>query len=315
MNQVLFCIDKRMVMPLLVVLRSMEGLADGLEITVLSVGLSDSQKSGLVARSPAPMRIIEIDDVIPQDFPDCMWLTRAAYGRLWVEDFYDSSVERVVYLDSDIIVRDKLDFLFEIDLEEHAIGACQAMALAHFKDELGLDWRRLNLDPWTPYINSGVLVIDLKKYREQKIRERCIEFIRDNKEHLNLADQDALNFVLLGKFKRLPPRWNQESVSRTRELPVNYKIYTAEEIDDLVDRPAIIHFNGSKKPWSGRSNDPYAKDWLALRDEIVDFSRGVRVMIPTNSRLIEERPLRKEPPNPPWSREVIKEPLPGPEGS
>lgn len=290
-------------MPLLVVLRSMEGLAEGLEITVLSVGLSDSQKSGLTARSPAPLRIIEIDDVIPRDFPDCMWLTRAAYGRLWVDDFYDESVERVLYLDADIIVRDKLDFLFQLDLDGYAIGACQAMALAHFKDELGLDWRRLNLDPWTPYINSGVLVFDLQKYREQRIRDRCIDFIRENKEYLNLADQDALNFVLLGKFKRLPPRWNQESVSRTRELPVNYKIYTEQEIDDLVDNPAIIHFNGSTKPWSGRSNDPYARDWLALRDEIVDFSRGVRVQIPTTSRLIQERPLRKEPPNPPWERD------------
>lgn len=303
MNQVLFCIDQRMLMPLLVVLRSMEGLAEGLEITVLSVGLSDSQKSGLTARSPAPLRIIEIDDVIPRDFPDCMWLTRAAYGRLWVDDFYDESVERVLYLDADIIVRDKLDFLFQLDLDGYAIGACQAMALAHFKDELGLDWRRLNLDPWTPYINSGVLVFDLQKYRDQRIRDRCIDFIRENKEYLNLADQDALNFVLLGKFKRLPPRWNQESVSRTRELPVNYKIYTEQEIDDLVDNPAIIHFNGSTKPWSGRSNDPYARDWLALRDEIVDFSRGVRVQIPTTSRLIQERPLRKEPPNPPWERD------------
>ena len=302
-----------MVMPLMVVMKTMEGRCEGLEFTVLSLDLTDSQKAGLVSRSPVPMRVVDVGDVIPQDFPDCMWLTRAAYGRLWVDEFYDESVERVVYLDADILVRDKLDFLFDLDLEGHAIGACQAMALAHFKDELGLDWRRLNLDPWTPYINSGVLVIDLPKYREQRIREQCIEFIRNNRDKLNLADQDALNFVLLGKFKRLPPRWNQESVSRTRNLPPNYKSYSPADIDEMLENPAIIHFNGTSKPWSGRSNDPYAKDWLAVRDDVVDFKRGVRVMIPPTSRLLVERPLRITPPNPPWERDKFPLHEPNPE--
>lgn len=247
MNTVVFSIDKQMVMPLAVTLTSMDGRCHNLEAVVLSLGLTDSQKAGLRAASPMPVEFIEIDEVVPRHFPRVMWLTRAAYGRMWIADLVDKSKNRVVYLDADLLIREPLDYLFAVDLEGCAIGACEAVLPIK---KLKSDWERLGLDLQTRYMNTGVMVFDLDEYRKQGIKERAITFINDNLSHLKLADQDAINYAVMGNFKAIPPRWNQEAVSRVIRPPLDHRTYSPGEMLEMIENPAIIHYSGTSKPWN-----------------------------------------------------------------
>lgn len=272
-NQVVLCIDRNMFVPLLVTLKSLEPFADNLEFTVLGVELDSAITAHIRRVCPAPLRVLDIsDDLIPHYFPQCKWLTQAAYGRLLAPHYYDNDISRIVYLDSDVVVKESLDFLFQVDLGDSIIGACQANEYPVFRrtdrycETLRVDSPDV-LEPGVlPYLNSGVMVIDVHKYLEEQVFEKCRAYIQENGRYLQTADEDALNFILAGNFKRLPARWNQESVCRRPAYQHHRGLdITRDEIAEMLNNPAIVHYNGWSKPWRPLWADPRAGEWLELQ--------------------------------------------------
>jgi lipopolysaccharide biosynthesis glycosyltransferase len=269
-KEVFLCADNNFVVPLAVTLRSLAESQDthsDLHITVFSLGIPPEEQTRLqVSSRPLSVEFISIEEHVQLELPSMRHLSRATYGRLVAVDLLPPGIHRAVYLDSDIIVRSNLDYLFSFDLGASPIAASQDLKTPHVSNWPGLrQWRSLGLSPTTPYMNAGVLVIDVEAWRAIGLGNAICDFALKHREYLSLADQDGFNGVLAGNFARLPLRWNQGSPLR-RSNHFAYSLFAEAEVDEAINNPAIIHFTGSRKPWQRNCDDPATLDWLKLLD-------------------------------------------------
>ncbi|WP_292044074.1 glycosyltransferase family 8 protein [Massilia sp. UBA6681] len=173
------------------------------------------------------------------------------YARFWIEDYFPADVERVIYLDGDMVIRASVKPLIELDLEKAMLAA---VCIPGSKSP-----SRLGYDPNDGYFNSGVMVINLAKWRAEKARDLLIKTTFDLVGKLNDPDQDALNYCFRKEYIRLDYVWNAISPffkeTHSLELP-------EQEIARVRREARIIHFNGQAKPWNYLSFHPHTKYYL-----------------------------------------------------
>jgi lipopolysaccharide biosynthesis glycosyltransferase len=179
----------------------------------------------------------------------------AALFRLNLGTLLPIEVEKVIYLDCDVIVFDDIEKMWQLDLGENIIGA--VTNLGHQPVE------RLNI-PDGEYFNSGVLLVNLNKWREFHVGEETLTFMTRNSDRLIFPDQDGLNCVLRGRWKQIPLRWNQQ--------PATYSMYkkgqaerslSAETYREAIHLPGIVHYLGNNKPWDYMTFHPLKENYWA----------------------------------------------------
>ena len=138
--------------------------------------------------------------------------------------------ERAIYIDSDIILTGDIGELFDIDLGENIIAARPDPKVAHNKIFINYVENALNI-PAKEYVNSGVLLMDLKKLRKFHYITKMTDLIKEYDADLVAPDQDYLNTLLRGKILFLDKKWNVQFES---EFTKNTK---------------LVHFNLGRKPW------------------------------------------------------------------
>ena len=168
----------------------------------------------------------------------------------------EATKERVLYLDTDTLIANSILPLFSLDMKGKAVGAVNENILDSIRYA-----RRLNYDENKGYFNAGVLLIDLKQWRETNATKQLIDFCVKNIKHLRLFDQDALNVISQDNKCELPLCYNI--------IPANLNsdyYYTPEHLDEIkeaVYRPVIIHY-ASSAPWY---MDEYQHPMCYLWDE------------------------------------------------
>lgn len=266
--------DEGFAMPTAVTLRSLADRGGGpFHVTVLHDSVSAATQEA-VGRS-VPDEEIELSWVDVSGFhvgaSRPTHLTAATYFRLLVARALPSDVGRVLYLDVDVVVRRDLEPLLSVDLEGTAVAAVQSVHYPFVATRGAVnDWLELGADPSTPFFNAGVLVIDLDRWRSERIEERALDYLRS--EHLGGgADQEALNVALAGRWKRLAPVWNQQTPMLSNDYGAHL-VFTAAEIDEARRDPAVVHFQTRPKPWHRGCDHPWLSEWLK-HAEAVDFDR------------------------------------------
>lgn len=194
-------------------------------------------------------------------------ISLTAYARLFVGSMLPDNLEKVLYLDCDMIVRESLRPMWETDLQGNIIGAVQDFVGDHVKAAVGLN-------PHEAYVNSGMLLIDLRKWREQEYERKCLQFIDDHCGRVIHHDQGVLNGVLHGRFRVLPIAYNLMTIHfifSRRQLCKYYddhaEFYTEEEVNTAKEQPKILHYTPSftSRPWVKGCKHPYkAFYWTAL---------------------------------------------------
>jgi lipopolysaccharide biosynthesis glycosyltransferase len=219
--------------------------------------LGSAQKKFLRSFDKAENVSIEFrvfDVVSAHSLPLHPHLTLEAYSRFWIGEVFPQ-YERALYLDTDLIVLGSLKDLWEVDLRGAVLGAVPIPAST--RPEV------LGLPPGTPYLNSGVLLFDLARWRDKKCQERCLEHIKTHPGELADPDQDVLNFCLVDEWLPLSQKWNV--ISPFYYLSHDMKM-TSVEIEKVKSEAKIIHFNGHSKPWSYLCNHPRRDEyWKYLR--------------------------------------------------
>ncbi|TAG12353.1 MAG: glycosyltransferase family 8 protein [Sphingobacteriia bacterium] len=158
------------------------------------------------------------------------------YMRLLIPYILDPSIQKVLYLDVDMVVLKSVSSIFETDLGECIIAAVKDQRVTSFGHSWGgiKNYKMLGLSPDLPYFNTGLLLIDIQSWRAFEVTKKVFECISKNKQYANYPDQYGLNVVLAEKWKQLDPRWNYFSCG-----------------DD--PRPFLVHFVG-RKPIFGSYN-------------------------------------------------------------
>ena len=143
------------------------------------------------------------------DLPTREGISTSAYFRLLIPEHVPEDTERVIYLDSDLLVKADLTRLWEEPMEGQALMAVRGFNNPYVSSQLGiLKYEELGLAPDTPSFNSGVMVININWWRREEVPKRVGQYMRDYREHLNLCDQEGLNAVLAENWKEIDPRWN-----------------------------------------------------------------------------------------------------------
>lgn len=157
-------------------------------------------------------------------------LNRSVFLRILLPRLMPEELERVIYLDVDMLCLGRLDQLWELDLRGKPIAALETNS-----DKISPVQQKLKSGR---YFNAGLLVIDLAQWRSQNLTERVIKCYQSNTEKLLMLEQDALNLVLDGNFAPLPEKFN-------RQLEANNPLTAVWQPEDL-----ILHFVNEAKPWT-----------------------------------------------------------------
>ena len=181
----------------------------------------------------------------------------AMYYRIFAEELLPQDIDRILYLDCDIIVRGSLAPLWEMDKTGKAVGIVPDIFT--FYDDC---YERLQYPKEAGYFNSGVLLMNLVYWREHKICQQCMDYLQENYERLFANDQDVLNAVLWDKKMRLPITYNYQVQFLGKYFYFKEEPALREEIDETKANPVVIHYAVPTKPWNVLYYKmPYKKIW------------------------------------------------------
>lgn len=189
---------------------------------------------------------VKVDEEFFSTAPTGTRYTYEMYYRLLAQHILPKSVERIIYLDPDILVINSIRPLWELDLQGKIYGAASHTGITDISHEVN----KIRLSTDHRYFNSGVLLIDLKSAREKTSPKEVFEFVEKHKAELLLPDQDVLN-GLYGSFVLEVEDiiWNYDAR--------NYNTYFIRSISEadtqwIMENTVILHFCGKAKPWKSK---------------------------------------------------------------
>lgn len=239
---------------------------------VVSKGITDNNKDALtkyVSTYGKKLCIIELSDIkdyVDFDFDTSSW-NDIVLARLFLDRWLPDDVEKILYLDGDTMVRGSLHDLWKIDLTNYVIGAAVEPTVN------GKRKKAINLESTKPYYNAGVLLINMKKWREMDAGKIVLDFYRKHQGRLFANDQCAINGALKDDILQIPISYNFFNSYRF----YNYKslvkmmkparFISKEEYQRSCNHPVIIHFLGEERPWRVGNKHPYTKEYLVYRNK------------------------------------------------
>ena len=170
-------------------------------------------------------------------------LPAAHWYRIFLPELLPD-VDRILYLDGDLIALESLDPLWATDLGDNYLGAVTNVLQSDHTNrpaELGL--------PADSYFNSGVLLMDLEGMRRDGCTDEVMAWALAHWDKLAWPEQDALNVVLGARRLGLHPRWNL--MNSILLFPASVDVFGADVVAEARAHPAIRHFEGPSvnKPW------------------------------------------------------------------
>jgi lipopolysaccharide biosynthesis glycosyltransferase len=237
-------------------------ITDGLESQILEKFekfLSSSQHSHT---------IITIDKSDLENAPVTHHISLATYFRLLIPQVLPADISKVLFLDADMIIRQSIGPLWNLDIEQFSHAAAISAGMDTYEQELGLLKGCL-------YFNAGMMLINLKKWRELEVFERSCDLIRNQPGRLKWWDQDTLNLLLHDRWRPIDLTWNAQpfiygqtmygqTLNETYEFHHRYQEFNYLQ---AVTDPAIVHYvgGGSCKPWHYYCQHPFRDDYLKFQ--------------------------------------------------
>lgn len=226
----------------------------------------------------------EVNEEDFKGYPISNHISYSTYYRFLIPKYINETVEKVLYIDSDLLVVGSLKELLELEMGNNYIAAgldkyCSDIA----KVVLGMP---KNYD----YFNAGVMLLNMKKIREDKIFEKAVHFMLNNLDKIKWHDQDALNAVINNKVIVLNKKWN-----------LNSYYFNVENVDYTKCDCRIVHFTGPLKPWDKALIHPmkdyyydYLKNTVFFNGDLYSAkNESVFIKILRKNKVLAYRVLRK----------------------
>ena len=244
----LFSIDRTCIDLLLNCMYSIaeNGGAETYNAYILHSDLNEADQEKIHTLAPSNVHCEFI--VVPEDFfsgfPETKRYPKQIYYRLAAAQLLPGMIERVLYLDVDTLIINSLSDLYEMDFEDNIFMAC-----THTKKFLSfLNQLRLDVGEGVPYINTGVMMMNLPLMRAEVKLEEIQSYAIEHKNVLILPDQDILT-ALYGHRVKLVDALKYNLSDRDIEFhnadPTTRKL----DLNWVRKNTAIVHFYGRNKPW------------------------------------------------------------------
>lgn len=170
------------------------------------------------------------------------YISLNTYYRLFAPYLLPKEVKRILYLDCDIICNGDISDLYNTSFDDKLLIGCENMLPTNLKIWEEKNKTRLNLPKNYTYINAGVLLMNIDKYRNVVDKENILSFININRDILIFQDQDVINKLFYKDIKIIDTKYN-------------YQINTISN-DDLINDIRLVHYSEKMKPWNMNYDDP-----------------------------------------------------------
>ena len=241
-------------------------------IIILNTGLSDDNMKMVMENEKEGVKI-EFKDIscevesIKSRFKNMYHFSVTTYYRLFIASLFPE-YDKAVYLDCDLVVLGDVSELYFTDIGDNILAACPDQYVKSTHEFFQYVERAIGVDP-LGYVNAGVLVMNLKKFRQCMIEEKLVDLMTNYDFELIDPDQAYLNYLCHGKIHHLPNGWNKVP------LPT-----------DCEGKKNIVHYALYKKPWQyddvidGEYFWTYAKAspfYSLIRERMASFSDSDRM--------------------------------------
>ena len=241
------------------------------EITILESNISKDSKKKILKHSKGNIKINFYDankviEPIKEKLPNVFYYGLAAYFRLFIETAFPQ-YDKIIYLDCDVVLLNDVAKLYKIELGDNLVAAAfeqntnrDPMFTNYVKDIIGI--------PSDTYFNSGVMVMNLKEFRNYGVQNRFINMLTTYNFDSLAPDQEYLNVICHGRVKYLPTGWNKQSFPEAPEGDLN-----------------LCHFALANKPWHYKDTinseyfwkyAKYSEFYDQILDEFNNFSEEDR---------------------------------------
>ena len=249
-----------------------------INIYIIENGFTEATKkkcSELAERYNRKIFFVPIGDFLERNGLEIVQIKKKwlldSYSRLFLDEFLPADADRVLYLDGDILIMQDLHELWNIDLEDNYCAAVP--------DCLSDEYNKLfGMKKGSAYCNSGVILIDLNKWRENQVDNLVKNYVREHSGYIFFMEQTVLNVLLQGKIKHLDAKYN---VTTTMQY-LNYdeiltirkpaKFFTRQEVSEALRNPAIIHMTSLffviNRAWNEKTNHPEHERFNYYHDKL-----------------------------------------------
>lgn len=180
------------------------------------------------------------------------YISVESYLRLFISQYIDAGIERLLYLDVDMVVLGDVAELYDMPLGEYVLAAIEDSPRADRVE-------RLHLDEKWGYFNAGMLLINMRQWRNLKVSENALLYLKEHADRIVHHDQDVLNATLCGNWQRVAFKWNMLNTF-FYHIP-GVKSQYLEELGESKKDIRVIHYTGNIKPWHAWEKNPYHNEY------------------------------------------------------
>ena len=248
---ILFTLDRNYLPPLRVMLVSllMNNPGEEFHIYLAGDGLTQEDWDGLdalCARFGAVLHPVAIDERWFDEAPTLRYYSRAMYYRLLAAQMLPESLDRILYLDPDMLVIGSLRALYDTDMGDYLYAA----SIHHGLVDLSTPVNRIRLSTQDAegYFNSGMLLMNLPQIRKSVRPQDIFAYVEQNRALLVLPDQDVLNGLYGERILELDEKlYNYDARKYNGYLLASQG---EADMDYVIANTRILHFCGKRKPWN-----------------------------------------------------------------
>ena len=280
--------DDNYAMPLAVTIRSaIDHLQPGqpLHVHILNGGLSAESQQRLEQSWQAPHVSVQFLQPPVEQIADLKTenhLNLVTYLRLFMPQLLPPELDRVLFLDADLLIQKDLSELWQTELGDAPIAAINDYFTPYLntREAIGrpslcdkypakclpvANYRELGLKGTAGYFNAGVMLVNLREWRRRDVLRQATDLVRQHHEHVLYCDQYALNVLFSEQWLPLDPRWNQNSNlwawAEARQGAFDPKLFW-----QLRNDPWIVHFTWVTKPWHVGCQHPFTRKFFRYVD-------------------------------------------------
>lgn len=197
---------------------------------------------------------IKVDNSVFQGFPLNPRWSVETYYRLLISELMPNDVEKVLYLDIDLIIDGAVSDLFNIELGAYYLAAC-------VDTYEGIDYRKMNRH-WKraeniKYFNAGVMFLNLSEIKKHVCFDDYIHVLQITQGNLPYMDQDILNYLLGEKVRYLQAEYNYVVGLQTTERK----------------NGIIYHYGTPEKPWNTKKELAYKEVWWKYAERVPEYKK------------------------------------------
>ncbi len=198
----------------------------------------------LVEGGGGRISFLRVDAIRVEGLRTRSFLPASHWYRIFLPELLPD-LERLIYLDADLIARRPLSELWSTDLDDNHVAAVTNVFQRHEMIRAA----DLGLPGLDAYFNSGVMLMDLERLRQDDLASAVLTYARANHDRLAWPEQDALNVVIGSSRVPLHPRWN--CMNSVLNFPWSVDTFGRATVAEAERDPAIRHFEGpgANKPW------------------------------------------------------------------